>query len=75
MRLAAPTPDHLLPAFYVAGVAAASGRPAEVMSAGYAMGSLSMTSYALDLNLDRQTSETASAARLLPERPAEQTNL
>jgi 4,5-DOPA dioxygenase extradiol len=47
-RRAAPTPDHLLPLYYVAGMAAAAGRVARPFAEGCAMGSLSMTSYALD---------------------------
>jgi 4,5-DOPA dioxygenase extradiol len=51
-QLAAPTPDHLLPLFYVAGMAAAAPSTAAlpstgVLIGGYAMGSLSMTSYVL----------------------------
>jgi 4,5-DOPA dioxygenase extradiol len=44
-QLAAPTPDHLIPLYYLAGVAAAADRSADPFVEGYAMGSLSMTSY------------------------------
>jgi 4,5-DOPA dioxygenase extradiol len=38
-RASVPTPDHFLPAVYVAGIAAARGMKAEVMLAGCTMGS------------------------------------
>lgn len=45
---AAPTPEHLLPLLYIAGLAAARGASTTPFAAGYAMGSLSMTCHALD---------------------------
>lgn len=43
--LAAPTPDHLIPLYYLAGVAEAAGTGADALVTGYSLASLSMTSY------------------------------
>jgi 4,5-DOPA dioxygenase extradiol len=45
--LSVPTPEHFLPLAYLAGLAQAAGRPADVLIEGCSMGSISMTCYTL----------------------------
>lgn len=48
-NLAVPTPDHFIPLLHTAGLAAVDSAPAKAVTKGYAMGSLSMTSYAVGM--------------------------
>lgn len=71
--LAHPTPDHFIPLLYLAGLAAAAGEPADILVDGYAMGSLSMVSYTL--GCDARAPGGAGGAPVLPDVPADETNL
>lgn len=46
-RKAVPTPEHFLPIAFIAGLAEVAKTSLDVMTSGYEMGSLSMTSYLL----------------------------
>jgi 4,5-DOPA dioxygenase extradiol len=71
--LAVPTPDHFIPLLYLAGMAAEAGEPLEAFLRGYAMGSLSMTCYAL--GADFNCIEAEGAASLPGDVPPDQTNV
>lgn len=71
--LAVPTPEHLIPLLYLAGLAAAEGVGATPLIRGYAMGSLSMTCYGL--GVDSLTTGVATGATVAADAPADQTNM
>ena len=71
--MAAPTPDHFIPLLYLAGLAAAAGDTADVLVDGYAMGSLSMTSYTLGCH--PLQSDVLGGSPALPDVPADETNM
>ena len=72
--LAVPTPDHFIPLLYVAALAAQ--QPAdriEPVVRGYALGSVSMTCYAVGMD-GKVYEEPSDSAGLPPNVPADQTN-
>ncbi len=73
---AVPTPDHFIPLLYVAGLAGAGDRPADVLVDGYAYGSLSMTAYTVGQQpADRPATPPAHPAPLPDTAPADGANI
>lgn len=73
---AVPTPDHFIPLLYLAGLAQQAGRAAKILVDGYALGSLSMTSYTLDCDCPvTGGGEPATDPLPDPSVPPEQSNI
>ena len=73
--LAVPTQEHFLPIAYVAGLCAASGETATPFAEGRSLGSLSMTSYLLGMELPASASRGEDEQSLPRDLRPEQTNL
>ena len=73
--VAVPTPDHYIPLLYVAGLAGASGRGADVLIDGYTYGSLSMTAYTLDLACQDVEPDDGGAPLLPADVPSDGANI
>jgi 4,5-DOPA dioxygenase extradiol len=74
-HMAAPSDEHFLPLLYVAGMAAASGRGADVLVDGYAYGSLSLTCYTVGGGAPARWGESGGAAALETVLPPEDANV
>ena len=75
-RLASPTPDHFIPLLYLAGLAGAARKPAEVLVDGYSYGSISMTCFTLDLHCPEAAKAGKGGSAPVPEGvPADDSNV
>ena len=72
--MAVPTPEHFMPLYYLAGLCDQAGKAASAFVEGGAMGSLTMTSYGLDLG-EIASPGGGSGGTLPSSVPPEQTNL
>jgi 4,5-DOPA dioxygenase extradiol len=72
---AAPTPEHFLPLLYIAGFAARTHGAPSVLVDGYAYGSLSMTSFGVDVPHPEFDAALAGTAPFGSHAPAQDSNL
>ncbi len=73
--LAVPAPDHFIPLLYFAGLVAEAGATVSPFVDGCALGSLSMTSYALGCDASDVGDAVESSEPQAPNVPANQTNM
>jgi 4,5-DOPA dioxygenase extradiol len=74
--LSAPTPEHFMPLYYLAGLCAQAGEPATPFVTGGSMGSLTMTSFTLGLDWTAPVPDASGQGATVPaSTPPEQTNL
>jgi 4,5-DOPA dioxygenase extradiol len=73
-RCGGPDTRPLHSPLYIAGLATAAGRPADVLVDRYAMGSLSMTAYSVGMQADTAPDQTDGAPPL-PDLPADETTV
>jgi 4,5-DOPA dioxygenase extradiol len=74
-RAAVPTPDHFIPLLYLAGLAEGAADEIDILTNGYAYGSLSMTSYTLGLAHSDATDTERSAPPPPPDLPPAESNM
>ncbi|HEY1229541.1 MAG TPA: 4,5-DOPA dioxygenase extradiol, partial [Ramlibacter sp.] len=72
--MSAPTPEHFMPLYYLAGLCAEAGEPAQPFVTGGAMGSLTMTGFTLGIDWNAPVADAEGEGATLPaSTPPEQT--
>lgn len=73
--MSAPTPEHFMPLYYLAGLCDAAGEAARIFIKGGTMGTLTMTAFTLGMPQEPLTAADGVGAQLPEGTAAEQTNI